>query len=62
MNREDKQMELALGIMTQRVNEMKISLNTLLFKLEHEFSSINLPVFLDAFSLISGQVSQLREH
>lgn len=56
--REEKQLEMALDIMLQRVNEMKGSLSTLAMKLEHDHQNVNFPVFLDAFSVISGQVTE----
>ncbi|CAG7722775.1 unnamed protein product [Allacma fusca] len=45
--------------MLQRVNEMKSSINTLVLKLEHDHRNISSPVFLDSFSVVSGQMNSL---
>ncbi|CAL8112711.1 unnamed protein product [Orchesella dallaii] len=57
--REEKQLEFALDLMLQRVNEMKASLSSLIMKLEHDHQNVNFPVFLDSFSVISGQMNTL---
>lgn len=57
-NREEKQLEMATEVMLQRINEMKLSLNSLMWKLDNDHQNITFPDFLDAFSVISGQVSQ----
>ena len=60
MNREEKQLELAMEVMLQRINEMKTTLSALIMKLEHDHRNINCPVFLDSFSVVSGQVIYLK--
>ncbi len=54
--REEKQLEMATEVMLQRINEMKLSLTSLMMKLDHDHQNITFPDFLDAFSVISGQV------
>jgi len=55
--REEKQLEMATEVMMQRVNEMKVSLTSLTMRIDHDHQNITFPEFLDAFSVISGQVS-----
>jgi len=57
--REEKQLEMATEVMLQRVNEMKMSLTSLLLKLDHDHQNVTFPDFLDAFSVISGQMNTL---
>ena len=56
MNRDDKQLEMATGIILQRVNEMKSSLANLIMKVDMDHQSMTFPDVLDSFAVISGQV------
>lgn len=55
--REEKQLETALESIIQRVNDLKNSIMSMIFKVENEYESINWPTFLDNYALISGQVT-----
>ncbi|CAH0551990.1 unnamed protein product [Brassicogethes aeneus] len=57
--REEKQLESALESIIQRVNDLKNSIASMIFRVENEFESINWPTFLDNFALISGQLISL---
>lgn len=54
--REEKQLESALESIIQRVNDLKSSIASMIFKVENEYETLNWPTFLDNFALISGQV------
>lgn len=56
MQREEKQLEAALDALLQRINDLKTSIRTLLFRLENEYASLNWPSVLDSYAVISGQV------
>ncbi|XP_049818038.1 mediator of RNA polymerase II transcription subunit 8 isoform X2 [Aethina tumida] len=57
--REEKQLETALESIIQRVNDLKNSIMSMIFKVENEYESINWPTFLDNYALISGQLISL---
>lgn len=57
MQREEKQMEMTLDAVLNRLNDLKISIGSLIHKLETEYETINWPSFLDNFALISSHVS-----
>lgn len=57
MQREEKQLDSALEAIIMRVNDLKASIAAMIFKLEHEYETLNWPNFLDNFALISGHVS-----
>ncbi|XP_060577611.1 mediator of RNA polymerase II transcription subunit 8-like [Ruditapes philippinarum] len=59
MQKEEKQLELSLESMIQRVSELKNSIGALIFKLEHEYETLNWPSLLDNFALLSGQLNSL---
>nr|SVE75522.1 EOG090X0JK2 [Daphnia dolichocephala] len=59
MQREEKQLEAALEALLQRINDLKTSIRTLLFRLENEYASLNWPSFLDSYAVISGQMNTL---
>lgn len=59
MQREEKQLEVALDAIIMRVNDLKNSIASMIFKLEHEYETLNWPQFLDNFALISGQLTAL---
>lgn len=59
MQREEKQMDSALEAIIMRVNDLKTAIAAMIFKLEHEYETLNWPNFLDNFALISGHVSIL---
>lgn len=55
--REEKQLESALDSIIQRVNDLKSSIVSMIFKVEHEYETLNWPTFLDNYALLSGHVS-----
>lgn len=57
--REEKQLESALDSIIQRVNDLKSSIASMIFKVENEYETLNWPTFLDNFALISGQLTSL---
>jgi hypothetical protein len=62
MSRDDKQLEMASGIMLQRTNEMKASLQNLIMKVELDHQNMQFPDVLDSFAVISGQVIPESKH
>lgn len=54
--REEKQLESALETITQRVNDLKSSIASMIYKIENEYETLNWPTFLDNYALISGHV------
>ncbi|XP_020291621.1 mediator of RNA polymerase II transcription subunit 8 isoform X2 [Pseudomyrmex gracilis] len=59
MQREEKQLDSALEAIIMRVNDLKTAIAAMIFKLEHEYETLNWPNFLDNFALISGHFSSL---
>ncbi|XP_049794197.1 mediator of RNA polymerase II transcription subunit 8 [Schistocerca nitens] len=59
MQREEKQLDAALEALILRVNDLKTSIGSMLFKLEHEYETINWPTFLDNFALMSGHLTSI---
>ncbi|EFX67810.1 mediator of RNA polymerase II transcription subunit 8-like [Daphnia pulex] len=59
MQREEKQLEAALEALLQRINDLKTSIRTLLFRLENEYGSLSWPSVLDSYAVISGQMNTL---
>ena len=59
MDREDRQLPLILDSSISKLNDVKNSLATLLFKLENEanFDAMNWPSALDSFATISSQIN-----
>ena len=57
--REEKLLDNATEMMLLRINEMKVSLTNLLMRIEHDHQNISFPDVLDAFAVISGQVSSV---
>jgi len=57
MQREEKQLDSALEAIIMRVNDLKTAIAAMIFKVEHEYETLNWPNFLDNFALISGHVS-----
>ena len=56
MQREEKQLDSALEAIIMRVNDLKAAISAMIFKVEHEYETLNWPNFLDNFALISGHV------
>ena len=56
MQREEKQLESALEALIIRVNDLKSAIASMIYKVEHEYETLNWPSFLDNFALISGHV------
>lgn len=56
MAREEKQLELLLDSVLNRLKDLKTAVASMLRKLETEFETINWPTFLDNFALISSHV------
>ncbi|KAK3584908.1 hypothetical protein CHS0354_021781 [Potamilus streckersoni] len=59
MQKEEKQLEQSLEGLIQRVQELKNAIQMFLFKLEHEYETLNWPSVLDNFALLSGQLNSL---
>lgn len=59
MQKEEKQLELSIEALIQRVTELKNSVATFLQKLEHEYETLSWPSVLDSFALLSGQLNSL---
>lgn len=59
MQREEKQLDSALEAIILRINDLKTAIAAMIFKLEHEYETLNWPNFLDNFALISGHVSTI---
>lgn len=57
MQREEKILDAALESILQRINDLKVSIRALLFKLEKEYTTLQWPSVLDSFAVISGQVA-----
>lgn len=56
MQREEKRLESALEALLQRVNDLKVSIHSLIMKIEHEHATLSWPSVLDSYALITGQV------
>lgn len=54
--REEKQLESALETIIQRVNDLKSSIGSMIYKIENEYETLNWPTFLDNYALLSGHV------
>lgn len=52
-------MDAALEAIIMRVNDLKTAIAGMIFKLEHEYETLNWPNFLDNFALISGHLTSL---
>uniref|UniRef100_A0A1A9WVV0 Mediator of RNA polymerase II transcription subunit 8 n=1 Tax=Glossina brevipalpis TaxID=37001 RepID=A0A1A9WVV0_9MUSC len=59
MQREEKQLEMTLDAVMNRLNDLKISIGAMVHKLETEYEMINWPTFLDNFALISSHLTGL---
>lgn len=59
MQKEEKQLELSVDALIQRVSELKNSIAAFLLKLEHEYETMSWPSVLDNFALLSGQLNSL---
>lgn len=59
MQREEKQLDMALDNIIMRVNDLKQSISNMIVKLELEHETLNWPTFLDNFALMSGQLTAL---
>ena len=55
MAREEKQLEMLLDAVLNRLNDLKKAVGSMLRKIETD-DSINWPTFLDNFALISSHV------
>lgn len=56
MAREEKQLDMMLDAVLNRLNDLKKAVSSMIMKLETEYESINWPTFLDNFALISSHV------
>ncbi|XP_019558628.3 mediator of RNA polymerase II transcription subunit 8 [Aedes albopictus] len=59
MQREEKQMDMLLEAVLNRLNDLKHSIGAMIHRLETEYETINWPTFLDNFALISGHLTGL---
>uniref|UniRef100_A0A1Y1KP43 Mediator of RNA polymerase II transcription subunit 8 n=2 Tax=Photinus pyralis TaxID=7054 RepID=A0A1Y1KP43_PHOPY len=57
--REEKQLESALDSIIQRINDLKASVASMIFKVENEYETLNWPTFLDNYALLSGHLTSL---
>lgn len=60
MQREEKQLDMLLEAVLNRLNDIKNSIGSMIHKLETEYDTINWPSFLDNFAVISGHVSSMQ--
>lgn len=60
MQREEKQLDMLLEAVLNRLNDIKNSIGSMIHKLETEYDTINWPSFLDNFAVISGHVSSMK--
>lgn len=60
LHRDEKQMEVLLDAVMNRLNELKKSIGSMIQKIENEYETINWPTFLDNFALISSHVSLIK--
>ncbi|XP_065083888.1 mediator of RNA polymerase II transcription subunit 8 [Ochlerotatus camptorhynchus] len=60
MQREEKQMDMLLEAVLNRLNDLKHSIGAMIHRLESEYETINnWPTFLDNFALISSHLTGL---
>ncbi|XP_055913877.1 mediator of RNA polymerase II transcription subunit 8 [Eupeodes corollae] len=59
MQREEKQLEMTLDAVLNRLNDLKNSIGSMIHKIETEYETINWPTFLDNFALISSHLTGL---
>ncbi|XP_063534541.1 mediator of RNA polymerase II transcription subunit 8 [Cydia strobilella] len=59
MQREEKQLEVTLQAILNRVNDLKTAIQALIAKLENEYETINWPTFLDNYAILSGHLTGL---
>ncbi|EFN77508.1 mediator of RNA polymerase II transcription subunit 8 isoform X2 [Harpegnathos saltator] len=59
MQRDEKHLDSALEAIIMRVNDLKSAIAAMVFKLEHEYETLNWPNFLDNYALISGHLTSL---
>ena len=57
MQREEKQLDSLLEASLTRLNDLKVSIASMIRKMELEHETIQWPAFLDNFAIISGHVS-----
>lgn len=59
MAREEKQLDMMLDAVLNRLNDLKKAVSSMMMKLETEQETINWPTFLDNFALISSHVRRI---
>lgn len=59
MLHQDKQLDSALEAILMKVYDLKSAIAAMIFKLEHEYETLNWPNFLDNFAIISGHLTSL---
>lgn len=57
--REEKQLESALESIILRVNDLKSSIASMIYKVENEYETLNWPSLLDNYALVSGNLTSL---
>lgn len=57
MQREEKQYDMALNTIQNRLLDLRNAIGAMIYTLETEYESIYWPTFLDNFALISSHVS-----
>ena len=60
MQREEKQLESLLEAVLMRLNDLKLSIRSMVHKIETEYETLNWPTFLDNFALISSHVRSFK--
>ncbi|XP_052860073.1 mediator of RNA polymerase II transcription subunit 8 [Anopheles cruzii] len=59
MQREEKQLEMLLDAVLNRVNDLIHAIGAMIHRVETEYETLNWPTFLDNYALISGHVTGL---
>uniref|UniRef100_A0A2M4AVN8 Mediator of RNA polymerase II transcription subunit 8 n=1 Tax=Anopheles triannulatus TaxID=58253 RepID=A0A2M4AVN8_9DIPT len=59
MQREEKQFEMLLEAVLNRLNDLIHAIGGMIHRLETEYETLNWPTFLDNYALISGHVTGL---
>jgi mediator of RNA polymerase II transcription subunit 8 len=61
MQKEERQLEIGLEGIIQRVNELRNAINTFILKLESEYTTLTWLGVLDNFALLSGHINALNK-
>lgn len=61
MQREDKQLDISVEVMINKLTELKNQLTMLLYKVEHERDKVTWPIVMDNFMLASAQLASIKK-